>query len=95
MNARRDPRTERHTALQLAGEHELRRLDTAWPSSVGALPAHRRISAGRTHSRSWNPADMDPVQGYTRRGNGRIRSVLLVCAIGAGLTAVMFFGSNL
>ena len=86
----REPRTDRHAALMLAGDAEMRRLETEWPSSVGKLPAHRRISSGRTHSRSWNPADMDPVQGY-RRGNGRIRSVLLACALGAGLAAVLFF----
>ena len=86
----REPRTDRHAALMLAGDAEMRRLETDWPSSVGKLPAHRRISSGRTHSRSWNPADMDPVQGYRRRGNGRIRSVLLCIALFGGMAVAIF-----
>lgn len=35
---------------------------------MSALPEHRRIVHGRTHSRSWNPCDADPIQGY--RGGG-------------------------
>ena len=60
-------RTDRHTALQLAGEAELRRLETEWPTTVGALPHHRRAITGRTQSQAWHAADYDPVQGYRNK----------------------------
>ena len=60
-------RTDRHTALELAGEAEMRRLEEHWPTSIGALPHHRRAITGRTQSQAWHAADYDPVQGYRNK----------------------------
>ena len=63
----RAPHSERHAALQLAGEIELRRLEESWPTTIGALPHHRRAITGRTQSQAWHAADYDPVQGYRQK----------------------------
>jgi hypothetical protein len=60
-------RTDRHTALELAGEAEMRRLEEQWPTSIGSLPHHRRAIHGRTQSQAWHAADYDPVQGYRNK----------------------------
>jgi hypothetical protein len=59
---------------------------------VTTLPAHRRIINGRTFSRSWTPADYDPlpkgwVQSDTHRD--RVLSVLLASVIGIALGALV------
>ena len=30
---------------------------------MNQLPAHRQIIHGRTHTRSWSAAEMDPIEG--------------------------------
>jgi hypothetical protein len=39
------------------------------------LPDSRRAIWGRTHGRTWNPADFDPVQGYAGRPGAMFRLV--------------------
>ena len=74
-------RSERHTALMLAGEAEMRRLHEQWPTSVGALPHHRRAITGRTQSQAWHAASYDPVQGYPHTPGLAWRIVRTACVL--------------
>jgi UDP-N-acetylmuramyl pentapeptide phosphotransferase/UDP-N-acetylglucosamine-1-phosphate transferase len=50
---------------------------------VTTLPAHRRVINGRTHDRSWSPAEMDPIEHYqSPRGMSERVFVILVVVIG-------------
>lgn len=73
-------KSDRQAALMLAEQY----------STKGQLPAHRRAIHGRTHSRSYYPADYDPIQGFKprrRASTERIYGVLLVTLIGVFLAA--------
>jgi hypothetical protein len=63
---------------------------------MNALPTSRRVIHGRTFSRTYYPSDYDPVQMYPRPKSirGRLSSVLLACALGVAMAAVMFFGQR-
>lgn len=57
---------------------------------MSALPEHRRIINGRTHSRTYYPADYDPIQGFKPRRSAsteRIYGVLLVTVMSVCLAA--------
>ena len=42
---------------------------------MNTLPQHRQIIHGRTHSRSWSAAEMDPIEGPTRLERMRLLRV--------------------
>lgn len=54
---------------------------------MNTLPAHRRAMAGRTHSRTYYPADYDPIAVYRQPIAERIYGVLLATVIGVCLAA--------
>ena len=54
---------------------------------MNALPASRRAINGRTHGRTYYPADYDPIEVYRAPIAERIYGVLLATVIGVCLAA--------
>lgn len=82
----REDKSERQAMLRASGENELRRLQHGWPSDT------RPARVPRTMQQAFGPhvdRRLYPMP-TRRRGNGRIRSVLLACALGVGFAAVLF-----
>jgi len=56
------------------------------------LPAHRQILMGRTHGRTWNPADSDPVRFYPASTRfDKVAGALLAVGIGASLASLVAY----
>ena len=55
------------------------------------LPQHRQILWGRTHGKTWEPTDSDPVQFYPQTGVSRIAGFLLAIGIGASLATLVAY----
>lgn len=106
--AGREPRTERHAALQLAGEVELRRLQAAHPRAVAHIGTKwqptEAVSVDTASGAYWhrNPrlyldGDSTTLQAVLlaklqQRQPGRIRGALLAGAMGLALAGVLFIG---
>lgn len=56
---------------------------------MSALPEHRRIVHGRTHSRSWNQCDSDPIERFRSPVTERVYGVLLAAVMGVFLAAAL------
>ena len=62
---------------------------------MNALPQHRQIIHGRTHSRSWSAAEMDPIEGPTRLERMRLlrvsarRAELAMLALAVAFVALL------
>lgn len=54
---------------------------------MNQLPTHRSALLGRTWSRSWDPADFDPIDRPPRKD--RAAGVALAIAIGVALAIVL------
>ena len=55
------------------------------------LPAHRQILMGRTHGKTWEPTDSDPVQFYPQSRVSALAGVLLAIGIGASLATLVAY----
>ena len=55
------------------------------------LPEHRRLIYGRTHGRTWEPSDSDPVTCYPQTGVSRLAGFLLAIGIGASLATLVAY----
>ena len=55
------------------------------------LPAHRQILMGRTHGKTWEPTDSDPITFYAQTGVSRVAGYLLAIGIGASLTLLVAY----
>ena len=51
---------------------------------MNALPEHRRALYARTYSRTWHPADYDPIERWPRRRHwlGTLLTLALFAALG-------------
>ena len=58
---------------------------------MNQLPAHRRLIYGRTHGRTWEPADADPITFYPQTGVSRVAGYLLAVFIGASLATLIAY----
>ena len=55
------------------------------------LPAHRQIVYGRTHGRTWEPSDSDPIRFYPQTRVSRVAGFLLAVGIGASLATLVAY----
>ena len=56
---------------------------------MNQLPYDRQVIHGRTHSRSWSAASMDPIERPEITLYERVASVLLAVAIGTGMALAL------
>ena len=55
------------------------------------LPAHRQLLWGRTHGKTWEPTDSDPVTFYPASRVSKLAGYVMAVSIGASLAFLVAY----